>query len=685
MLINVTVYALEHYAVLLGLGMLSYVIGRALSRGSRYHSTVEKLAFCTALGLGVIAQVTYVAGLLHLLYPAVILGALAIVSIAFVSVWRELLPELSNALSNVPTPPSRLILPLMVFMLLVPLMILPLYPPIASDATSYHLAAAKIYSQSHWVQPTIYLRFPVFPQTNEMLFTLMISIYDAVSAQLVQFLMMILVAIALYSWGSQAFSSRAGAWAAGLWLGNPMVLWLGASGYIDIGLTLFITMAVYAFWYWLRGQEQSWCLIAAVFCGFALGSKYSALFFMGFLSIIMGYRCIIKRQFAAFFIFTGIAVAVAAPWYLRNYYYTGNPVFPFFPEVFGYSLWTRRDVQGLLHDLLQSWGGPRTIRGMFLLPWNFMVNQGIFHIEARLSPVYALATPLLLMPGSKSGLRIYLLGLSFCYTVFWFFYGQILRYWLPVVPLLSLAISGILDDLLNFRPFTFSGLRAIRAATMPLGILLFISPSLAYATKVVLTRGPIPVTQEQRSLYLERHLITYQAYEYLNGLRDADYRLYALYDESMAFFAKGIFMGDWFGPARYESIVGKLNDSKAVYEQLRALGATHFLVYLNRTEVPKVHLPEDQFFQSHFKLIYADANVRLFELVDRPLTTFEGPELLRNPGYEDLRNHRPFGWGHLVYTSLNDDSAVWFDDLSFREKGFRWVRPSRSLRHVAVE
>ncbi len=611
MLIDITAYALGHYAALFGVIAISYVVGRALSRRCQYRSAAEKLAFCASLGLGVIAYITYVTGLLHLLYPAILLGVLVITGLVCVSAWRRSPSGLSLSMLKGSARPSWLIGSAALFVLMVPVLILPLYPPTASDATMYHLAAAKIYSQSHQLQPTIYLRYPVFPQINEMLFTLMISIYDVVSAQLVQFLMMILVAIALYSWGSEAFSRRAGLWAAALWLGNPMVLLLGASGFIDIGLTLFITMAVYAVWRWLHSQEHNWGFLAAVLCGFALGSKYSALFFVGFLSIIVAYRSIIQRQPAAFFMFTGIAVAVAIPWYLRSYYYTGNPIFPFFPEVFGDSFYTKSDVQANLHQI-QSFGVPRTVTGLLLLPWHFIFHQNVFNIEARMSPVYALATPLLLILGAKGRLQSYLLGLTLSYTVFWFFYGQLLRYWLPVVPLLSLAIAGILDDLL--RPRLFSGTKAVRGFMITSAVLLLsISLGLFYATKEVFKRGSVPVTQEQSSLYLKHHMITYQAYEYLNELRGANYKLYALYDENMALFAQGTFMGDWFGPARYASITSKLGDSKALYQQLKTLEATHFLVNLHRFEV---HLPHDQFFQSHLKLIYADTYVRLFELVE---------------------------------------------------------------------
>src|SRR5262249_19145906 len=132
----------------------------------------------------------------------------------------------------------------------IPILSLPLFPPTQWDATSYHLAAAKIFARSHAVVFTPYLRYPTFPQTNEMLFTLMLLLYDDISAQLVEFLLMLLVAIGLFAWGRRKFSSRAGLWGAVLWLANPLVIWLGSTAYVDIGLAAFTFFGVYAFFNW---------------------------------------------------------------------------------------------------------------------------------------------------------------------------------------------------------------------------------------------------------------------------------------------------------------------------------------------------------------------------------------------------------------------------------------------------
>jgi len=603
-------FVVAHLAVLLLLAVVSYVLGRRITCAFHYASVWEEGVCSTTLGLGVIGALIFLLGLLGLLHTWASLVALVALQPLCFPIWRDLVKRLTITIKRMCGRPAILAGALLALAVLTPIWLLPLYPPTAFDATMYHLPYAKLYVQHHQALLTPYLRFPVSPQLNEMLFTLMLLFYDDIAAQLVQFLMMGLVAIALYAWGCRHFSSQVGLWAAALWLANPLVLWLGASAYIDIGLTLFITMAVYAFWNWLHAHEKRWLILAGVFGGFAAGSKYPALFFLGLLGLVTLYISIRKRKYSAPFVFTAIAFAVAAPWYLRNLYYTGNPVFPFFPEIFGYSLWNAEDLQGQLYDLRYAHGLERSFWAFISLPWHLAFNQESFVMEAPLSPLYFFALPLLMVFGATSVPIRGILALVLAYTLFWFFSAQILRYLVPALPLLSLATAAALERFLPWLPPIRRW--ASRFTVAAIAAVLLVSPGWLYAAYKVKQQGPIPVIQEQRDAYLSQHLPSYSAYKFLNELKGRDYTLYALYDTNMAYFADGTFMGDWFGPARYSRILSSMESGQDLYEALKSLGAQYFLVSKHRWQV---ELPDDGFFRNHFKLIYARAYVMLFEVV----------------------------------------------------------------------
>ncbi|MGB9661866.1 MAG: ArnT family glycosyltransferase [Moorellaceae bacterium] len=643
-------FVLLHYMVIIGLGFISYLLGRELLMKVRFASIWEEIVFSTSLGLGCIGYLVLSLGILgmlngsNLLFIFLILAAVSVFYSPIRTFWLYKLAAILKRVRMFRKSSVRYLIFIFISVIvLLPIMLMPLYPPITWDSIMYHLAAAKIYVQEHHIKLTPYLRFPVFPRLNEMLFTLMLSIMDDIAAQLVQFLMMVLVAGALYSWGCRMFSSKTGLWAAALWLGNPLVLWLGSSAYIDIGLTLFVTLTVYSFWNWLYSKEWLWLILAGVFVGFAAGSKYSALVFIALLGIIVFYISIRERRYLAPWVFITIATAIAAPWYLRNFYYTGNPVFPFFSTLFGYNyLYSSEDLKLLLYDLQHARGIGRSFTALLTLPWHLAFNQDAFIMEAPLSQTYFFAIPILLVFSIFSTKIRGMLALVLAYLLFWFLSAQIVRYLVPVLPLLSLLTATVVERFLLWLPL----LRRWSGHAVITGIIaiLLVLPGWLYATHKVLEQGPVPVTQDQRDIYLARHLLSYPAYKFLNDLKGRNYTLYALYDENMAYFADGQFMGDWFGPARYSRIATKLGDSQGLYEELKTLGANYFLINKQRG---KVELPDDGFFQSHFKLIYARAYVLLFELSEKPLKRKLGLELLKNSGFENLEGRQLNSWQHV--------------------------------------
>ena len=108
------------------------------------------------------------------------------------------------------------------------------------DANSYHLPTAAWYVAHHAVTPAWPVRYSAFPGEGESLFVIGLLFGDASCAQLVQAIFCSATALLIYAAGRRR-SERAGAWAAGLWLGSPLVLLLGGSAYIDVSLAAFVT------------------------------------------------------------------------------------------------------------------------------------------------------------------------------------------------------------------------------------------------------------------------------------------------------------------------------------------------------------------------------------------------------------------------------------------------------------
>lgn len=609
-------FALSHYFALALLAFCAYVFGRRLTLGVRYHSPLEQLSFSIALGSGVLSYVVFTLGLCGLLNPAMLVGLVLIGLVICRRVWWGWLSRLRDAPTDVDRTNKRKALSVagVLVILFLPLAILPLYPPTAWDATMYHLAYAKIYVQNQQLVLTPYLRFPVFPQNNEMLFTLALLVQDDVLAQLVEFLMMMVLVAALIAFGWRFFSRRAGLWAGAILLQSPLVIWLGSVAHIEMGLMLFVMMTVYALWNFLESRQQHWLILAGAFCGLAMGTKYPGLFFLLVLAVVVLFPGWKPRNLWQSVRPLVLAIVIFAPWLVRNFYYTKNPLFPFFYDVFGrafgYGLWKPEDFREIyraIHDDPSRAGVGKDIKALVLLPWNLLANWRSF--GARVSPLCFFAPHLLFIFGIARKRTRGLLALGVGFTLYWFFTVQDPRHLIPALPLLSLATAASFDSLMLRWPssqrWTSHKLAAI------LGALLLFAPGWAWTLLRLRERGPLPVSAQQRDDYLTRELPSYPAYKLLNDLNGRHYRLYALRDERMAYFADGVFMGDYFGTAKYSRILDNMDDSQRLYDELRSLQAGYFLV---RNDLARVTLPHDGFFQSRFKLVYEHSGILLFEL-----------------------------------------------------------------------
>ena len=87
---------------------------------------------------------------------------------------------------------------------------------------------------------------PVLPLLNHMLFTWALAIKDDVLAQMVERTFFVLIALGSYAWGKRQNRAALGCAAGALWLAHPLAREIGATAYVDIGLTCFVFLGVYA-------------------------------------------------------------------------------------------------------------------------------------------------------------------------------------------------------------------------------------------------------------------------------------------------------------------------------------------------------------------------------------------------------------------------------------------------------
>jgi len=591
--------ALSVLAVLV-LAVTAFILGRLLT--GELDRPVERWAVPMACGLAVLAHLGLLLGLAGLLRPAAVVAVLAAIHLLGIPVWRGLRPTSWRwrwmALGAAALLPSAL---------------LALYPPTGFDATMYHLPFARGFVESGGVPFLADRRFPVFPQANEMLFALVMLFAPDLAAHGVQWLATVLAAALVWAWGRDAFSGGAAGWlAAAVFLGAPIVIHLASSAYIEAGLTLFATAALYAVRRWRGSGERRWLVLSALFAATAADVKYLGLFFLGVtgLTVLLGRFPERRARWTAALLFAAVAVAALAPWYGRIYAWTGNPVFPFFPRVFGTSFWAPARFEGFLTPPADAATAPaaslggllgQRLAGLVRLPWDVVFERSRYGGQPPHSPVYLAVLPLVLMAVARDPRQKRLLALAAAYALACTALPADSRYLVPVTPLLSLSAAGALLPWLGRRRLLIAGLCAC----------CFL-PGWLYAFYRFQRQGPLPLTPAGREAYLVRKQPVYPAIASLNRTLGSGYTVWALHAENMPYYARGRFMGDWIGPASFRRVLLDLSSPEELYQRLRRLGADHLLTTHQGGNLP--FSEEDAAFQRWFQPLYADPYAHVYRL-----------------------------------------------------------------------
>ncbi len=281
------------------------------------------------IGLGVAGTLVYFLGLadLKLAFGAVlvVLGIMSLVAI--IAMRKEHRPTFEK--------PNSLLLVALIPLLISLVGVLTPSTALDWDSVAYHLAVPKIWLQEGHVTSVSYIHHSNFPAAVDGLFLIGLKLGGQAGAKAFVWWFTAFGTLAIYGVLGDRFGKKAGAISALIFASIPMVIWESGTAYIDVAHGLFAGFGFYFAALHIESRKREDAILAGIMLGLAAGSKYTGLQSIGiagFLMLIMG-----DRKLAAQAI--GIAVAVSAPWYIKNWIVVGNPVYPFFSSVLGGKNW----------------------------------------------------------------------------------------------------------------------------------------------------------------------------------------------------------------------------------------------------------------------------------------------------------------------------------------------------------
>jgi len=496
---------------------LCYGTGRALT------ARLPGVGGAVALGVGLcaFAQVLFVVAALGMLTRIAVFVLLAVMALLWTAAAA---PPLSKAVwKSGGVAAAVQILPFL----------RALYPPSAYDETMYHLPYARLFANAGALVYADNLRFPVFPQLNEVVFSAALLVSDDLTAQLTQWLCFVAIAFAIASLvdGPRALFGMA------IWFAVPRVNEAASVAHVECGLTLAVTLAFVAWMRWRETEHRGWLFLVGAFAGMAAATKYHGLFFVAFFGIAL----LALRKFRAIALYVLGVLVVAAPWYIRITALTGNPVFPYF----GANDW------GL--DLSSSLQTADYFHPPELREWiyrNFFINVRPWILA--LAPFAAIGAYV------DKRLRILFIGALSYILVCWRLDS---RFLLIVIPLLAVCVASAIPQ-------------RVKKTAIVIASIVLLLPVMRWNVRELQREGPLVRTSAQRDAYLARKSWPYAALRAI----DPQHSVYVLDGENAAYYARGRFVGNWFGRYRYPLVLPYLQKPDLLAVLLRSFGAQYFVV-----------------------------------------------------------------------------------------------------------
>ncbi len=151
---------------------------------------------------------------------------------------------------------------------------------------------------------------------------------------------------------------------------------MGCCAYVDLALTAYGLLCVFSIARYRHQPDGRWLILAGIFAGAAAGTKYTGLLYPALLTLLGAWaiKRVGERRWGALAVSVLMAGIIASPWYVKNWLWTGNPVFPFAYGLFGGRHWTTEMAQTYTLSN-REFGGSRDLVALFTLPFNLTLNE----------------------------------------------------------------------------------------------------------------------------------------------------------------------------------------------------------------------------------------------------------------------------------------------------------------------
>jgi hypothetical protein len=499
-------------------------------------------------------------------------------------------------------------------------------PFVLSPETFYDSLTNHLLLPWQWLQAGRLSHLPFnctsgFPSNTEMLYLLSLAFSDERLAKTVHYLFAVGTALVLISAGARYATRRAGLLGALLFLTLPLDRIEFGTTAVEFSGTFFTLLSVLSL---LRSFNEAhdsprrrWLLLAGIFSGFAMGTKYTLWVFPWAVGISLAlFPGLLKQKVAGALrlwavYFLAPSAVLVLPWVVKNLIYFKNPVYPFLtglfvnPEAAFYNRGAFFSYAVHLPSLLSI----RDALSQYVVT-PFLAESKLGWFWAACIALVLLIPILVRRPTWRFVLALFL--------VQWVAYGSIVhlvRYRFHALALLSLLMGAAFDlaEIRRLRGMLLAGLAALcvvnfaRQASAALegegwkaGVGLLSKREFLSGTRALYPNPP------------------YAGIHYINGNTPPDAGVLVL-GEARTFYLERTFLSSTIYDVQpVQAVLKKSNSAEDVYQRLRQGGTTHLFINLAEAYrlrgqwapwTPSERIIFQDFMKAHCRLVFEDRHL----------------------------------------------------------------------------
>jgi len=351
------------------------------------------------------------------------------------------------------------------------------------------------------------------------------------------------------------------------------------TGFLDVSLGLFLFTPILCTYIGLRSGARSYDIEFVLIAAFCAGMKISHFLFLPL--FIVSLIAVLRKSGKPLSRMIGLVsllLILSAPWYVRNFIETGDPITPTLNIKFRGTdpVWSYEDYVFQLGDLTTAKDPVSLLRIPVDVVWDTTSKN---FREYGTSPILMLLyVPLimafLLLFGSirrRFGLPfVYLNGALIYQIAYWIGISSFARYFLHLFPVYAAYICIWLNTLLSVSAINRKGSAMRYAAsllvTASLMILVFFPSPMArlyYAEKVQSDYSELANRYSSYRGFLRQNLAGYASTQYIIAHQsDHNERVMLVGFENLAYYFRKnriVSFGDWFGIGRHSDLIDSIN------------------------------------------------------------------------------------------------------------------------------